>query len=73
MKLEEIKERHKLSYMRPNFGQIGLFTSELLVYSIFSIFSLKIAMEKNPEIKTKDEYKEIFQEMIQHPMHFHKP
>ena len=47
-------------YMRTgNFGQIGLFTSELLAFSIFSIvshISHRVQWEKNTKIKTKDEY-----------------
>ena len=60
--------------MRSNYGQIRLFTSELLALSTFPIFSY-IPTEwkgKNTKTKTKDEYKEILQEMIQHLMHHHK-
>ena len=66
-----IKEK---SHMPSNFVQIGLYTSELLALRIFPMFShISHSMQwKKYKIKTKDEYKEIFQEMIQHPMPFKK-
>ena len=60
--------------MHSNFGQIWLFTSELLALSIFPIFShiSHRVQWKTTKIKNKDDYKKIFMEMIQHPMPFHK-
>ena len=60
--------------MHENFGQIEQFISELRTLSIFPLFSHIFYTVKweNAKIKTKDVYKEIFQEMMQNPMLFNK-